>query len=345
MQVLKFMWIATCGLGLSACGGGGGSSSSSTTPPTSSVVTPSPSVVASSVDIVNTAPTAPTGYGVEELAAYNRFNNHRSQCGFGYLTQNTALDTSAGNHLRWMVANNTVSHTEVLGTTAYTGSTAQSRMIAAGYLSGTQFGEVLTGGSFVAKTGFGVTGARLLLAAPYHLLSLMGSNRDIGIRLQSDGAPSTSADITYTGSSTVTWLVADMAASVSRPVQLQTSNEVLTYPCQGVTDTDYEVRAESPNPVPARDLSVQPIGQPVLIQALRGRVLVISSVTLTGPLGSVALLPTMTSSNDPNSILASNQAMVMPSAPLSANSTYTVAVSGTQGGVVFSKSFSFTTRS
>lgn len=131
---------------------------------------------------------------------------------------------------------------------------------------------------------------------------------------------------------------------MSRPVQLQNSNEVLTYPCQGVTDTDYEVRAESPNPVPARDLSLQPIGQPVLIQALRGRVLVISSVTFTGPLGSVALLPTMTSSNDPNSILASNQAMVMPSAPLSANSTYTVAASGTQGGVAFSKSFSFTTR-
>jgi Cysteine-rich secretory protein family len=336
-------WVGVLSMGLTACGGGGSGGSTPSAPATSAVVS-NPSVVPLSVDIVTTAPPSPSTCGVEELAAFNRFNGHRAQCGFGYLAQNAALDASAANHLNWMVANNTVSHSEVSGTTGYTGSTSQARMIAAGYSSGTQFGEVLTGGTGIAKTGFGVKGARILLAAPYHLAGLMASHRDIGISLKSGGNLASGADITSAGSSSVTWLVANMAASSTNLPQLQSSNEVLTYPCQGITDTDYEVRAESPNPVPGRDLSTQPIGHPIFVQALKGRSLVISSVTVTGPTGTVSLLPTMTSSNDPNAVLGSHQAIVIPSAPLSANSSYIVAVSGTQGGSSFNKSFVFTTR-
>lgn len=281
---------------------------------------------------------------MEELAAFNRFNGHRAQCGFGYLAPNAALDMAAANHLNWMVANNTVSHSELSGTTGYTGSTSQARMIAAGYTLGTQYGEVLTGGTGIAKTGFGVKGARILLAAPYHLAGLMDSHRDIGISLKSGGNLASGADLTYAGSSSVTWLVADMAASSTNLPQLQSSGEVLTYPCQGITDTDYEVRAESPNPVPGRDLSTQPIGHPIFIQALKGRSLMISSVTITGPSGTVTLLPTMTSANDPNSVLGSHQAMVIPSVPLYSNASYTVAIAGTQGGSSFSKNFVFATR-
>lgn len=336
-------WVGVLSIGLTACGGGGSGNSTPSVPANSPVVS-NPSVVPASVDIVTTAPPSPSSYGVEELAAFNRFNGHRAQCGFGYLAQNAALDTSAANHLNWMVVNNTVSHSEVSGTTGYTGSSSQARMIAAGYASGTQYGEVLTGGTGIVKTGFGVRGARILLAAPYHLAGLMASHRDIGISLKSGGNFASGADITYAGSSSVTWLIADMAASSTNLPQLQSSNEVLSYPCQGITDTDYEVRAESPNPAPGRDLSTQPIGHPILVQALKGRALVISSATVTGPTGTVPLLPTMTRANDPNFVLGSHQAMVIPSAPLSANTSYTVAVSGTQGSSSFSKSFVFVTR-
>jgi hypothetical protein len=329
---------------LVACGGGGSGGGSTSSTPSSSVVVSSPAVVATSVDIVTNAPPSPSGYGVEELAAFNRFNGHRTQCGFGYLAPNAALDTSAANHLNWMVANNTVSHSEISGTTGYTGSTSQARMIAAGYASGTQYGEVLTGGTGIAKTGFGVKGARILLAAPYHLAGLMASHRDIGISLKSGGNLGSGADVTYAGSAAVTWLVADMAASSTNLHQLQNGSEVLTYPCQGITDTDYEVRAESPNPVPGRDLSTQPIGHPIFIQALKGRTLVISSVTMTGPSGTVPLLTTMTSANDPNSVLGSHQAVVMPSAPLAANTSYTVTITGTQSGFSFNKNFIFLTK-
>jgi len=329
---------------LLACGGGGSGGGSTSSTPASSVVVSNPAVVATSVAIVTTPPPSPSGYGMEELAAFNRFNGHRAQCGFGYLAPNAALDTSAANHLNWMVANNTVSHSEISGTTGYTGSTSQARMIAAGYTSGTQYGEVLTGGTGIAKTGFGLKGARILLAAPYHLAGLMASHRDVGISLKSGGNLTSGADVAYAGSTAVTWLVADMAASSTNLPQLQSSSEVLTYPCQGITDTDYEVRAESPNPVPGRDLSTQPIGHPIFIQTLKGRSLVISSVTMTGPSGTVPLLSTMTSAKDPNSVLGSHQAMVIPSAPLTSNANYTVVISGTQGGSSFSKTFVFSTR-
>ena len=187
-------------------------------------------------------------------------------------------------------------------------------------------------------------GARILLAAPYHLAGLMASHRDVGISLKSGGNLTSGADVAYAGSTAVTWLVADMAASSTNLPQLQSSSEVLTYPCQGITDTDYEVRAESPNPVPGRDLSTQPIGHPIFIQALKGRSLVISSATITGPSGTIPLLPTMNSANDPNSVLGSHQAIVIPSAPLTANATYSVVISGTQGGSSFSKNFVFATR-
>lgn len=340
-----WIWGGLLALGLSACGGGGsGSDTEPASAPAATPSSPGASAVATSVDIVTTAPSSPTGYNQEELAAYNRFSNHRAQCGFGYLSQSTALDLSATNHVRWMVANNTVSHSEIPGTTGYTGSNSQARMIAAGYMGGTQYGEVLAGGVSVAKTGFGVVGARALLAAPYHLARLMSSYREIGVIVRSGGGLTSGADFTYAGSSPVTWLVADMASSASNLLQLQSSSDVLTYPCQGVTDTDYEVRNESPNPVPSRDLSTQPIGHPIYVQALRGRALLISSVTMTGPLGSVGLLPTMTNTNDPNGVMGEHQAMIMPSTSLIANTSYAVAITGTQGGVAFSKNFTFTTR-
>ena len=84
---------------ISACGGGGGGGGSSST------TTTVPVFVAS--NIINTAPTGMTyPGGSEELQAFNLLNAERAACGYGYLSQNAFLDTSAVNHTRWLGVNN-----------------------------------------------------------------------------------------------------------------------------------------------------------------------------------------------------------------------------------------------
>jgi hypothetical protein len=291
--------------------------------------------------LVLVAPPAPT-YTGEELAAYNAFNTARSTCGFGYLRQNTNLDTSSANHIGWMVNNNTASHSEVASTTGFTGVNPWDRMTAAGY-NWSLVDEVMASISIANKTGWGTNGARSLLAAPYHLKGLMWGELDIGISVKSGST--SGADINAPSAAAISWLVSDMGAPSNSAGQAQGATDVLTYPCQGVTGTAWQLQGESPNPIPGRDLSTSPIGQPIFVQAFHGNTLTITSASLTGPSGSVALLPTMTASNDPNAQVYSNQAVIMPNGPLSPNTTYTVSISGTNNTTAFSKTFTFTTGS
>ena len=328
------------GLLLTGCGGGGGGGSSSAAPAGGTPTYTAPTTNAS-VPVVATGASATT-YTGEELAAYNWFSTNRQTCGFGLLQQNAQLDTAARNHIVWMVNNNTFSHYEVAATAGFTGVTPWDRMAAAGY-SGVQFGEILAGISTSNKTGFGLKGARNLLVAPYHLMGAMQGNREIGVSVKSGGPIGSGADYTAAVTANESYLAVDMAASHALLPQVQRSTDVLTYPCQGVTGTAYALTAESPNPVPSRNLAVNPIGQPVFVQLLAGNVLVITSVSVTGPAGAVALLPTMTASNDPNQELLANMAIIMPSAPLSPSSAYSVFITGTNNGVGFSRSFGFST--
>jgi hypothetical protein len=136
-----------------------------------------------------------------------------------------------------------------------------------------------------------------------------------------------------------------MASSATMMPQVQDANSVLTYPCQGTTGTGWQVLNETPNPVTPRNLATNPIGQPIFVQALSGQTLLIQSASVTGPLGSVALLPTLTAANDPNAHLSGNQAILMPNLPLAPNATYTVSIAGTRNGTAFVKSFSFSSGS
>jgi uncharacterized protein YkwD len=325
---------------VTACGGGGGSS-------TPAATTPAP-VVATTVASTITAATVTPNYTGEELAAYNNFSTARTTCGFGGLNQNTSLDTATVNHNAYMAMNYQFGHYETLGLTDYTGNQPYQRGVAAGYTSAwTSYGEVLTEASGTPKSGFGALGSRRLLAAPYHMTDIFAGFRDVGISVKSSGQTGSGADyiVSNVAWSPYVYLGADFGAQPSSPAQHQSSSDVLTYPCEGVTGTVYQLTAETPNPVPSRNLATNPIGQPIFVQVLAGQTLVISSVTVTGPSGSVGLLPTMTSANDPNTELAANQAFIMPSAPLAPSSTYTVAITGTNNGATFSKNFTFTTGS
>jgi hypothetical protein len=80
-----------------------------------------------------------------------------------------------------------------------------------------------------------------------------------------------------------------------------------------------------------------------------GTTLVITSALVTGPDGAAVTLRTpITSLNDPNitngvSYFNTNEAFISADAPLVALTSYQVTITGTNNGVAFSRSFSFTT--
>ena len=324
---------------LAACGGGGGGG-------TGTAVTPAPvdPFVPSTITVATTLPTYPGGS--EELAAFNTLNNARTTCGFGGLNQNTVLDQAALNHNFYMATNNVFGHGETPGLPGYTGSNSNDRATAAGYpLARQSFSENLAGnwGSAVTKAGFGAVGMTRLLSAPYHLEGLVGPHREVGISVRSSGATGSGADYIVSGFLPGAWLSSSSGSTSTLPAQRQSSTDVLTYPCQGITGAAYQLRDETPNPVTPRNLLTNPIGHPIFIQLLLGRVLVVTSVSVTGPAGSVALLPTMTYANDPNFLLSPHQAIVMPNLPMTPNTTYSVVINGTNNGTPFTRSFTFST--
>jgi hypothetical protein len=245
-----------------------------------------------------------------------------------------------------MATNNVFGHGETPGLPGYTGSNSNDRATAAGYPVARQsFSENLAvkSGSAVTKAGFGASGITGLLAAPYHLEGLVGPHREVGISVRSSGATGSGADFIVSGFTPGAWLSTSAGSTLTLPAQRQSSTDVLTYPCNGITGTAYQLNDETPNPVTPRNLATNPIGQPIFVQVLTGRVLVVTNVSVTGPAGAVALLPTMTQSNDPNFRLAPNQAFIMPNLPLQPNTSYSVVINGTNNGTPFTRSFTFST--
>jgi hypothetical protein len=323
---------------LAACGGGGGSGTGSTTTPT-----PSDPFIPSTITVATTIPN----YTGEELAAYNTLNNARTTCGFGGLNQNTLLDTAAQNHNFYMATNNVFGHGESAGLPGFTGANSFNRAIAAGYPAVTLSENIAAKfGVAVTKTGYGAIGMKGLLAAPYHLNGLMDVDREVGISVRSSGPLGSGADYIVSGFTPAVWLSISAGSTLTLPAQKQSSTKVLTYPCNGITGTAYQLDAETPNPVPSRNLAVEPIGQPIFVQVREGRTLVVTSVSVTGPTGpAVELLPTMTNLTDPNLRLTPNEAIIMPSRPLAPNTSYFVVINGTNNGLPFTESFSFSTGS
>lgn len=326
---------------LTACGGGSGGSATSENTPTASQPVSQPSVA-----IITAAPPTPTyAVGSEELAAFDQINLSRSKCGFGTLRQNQAIDMAVLNHVTWESENSTFSHYETPNTTGFTGADPGARLNYAGY-KWTSFGEVMSGLPVALKAGFGLHGMRLLLAAPYHLMGLMQGSREIGISVKTSGPTGSGTDIPYPSAASATWLVADMGSNVATfPFQVQSTTDVLTYPCQGITNTVTKLENESPNPITNRNLSTTPIGQPVFVQVAAGQTLSITTASIVTTIGSnpVLVAKTLTAANDDNHMITGNQAIIIPDAPLAANTEYSVTIQGTNNGAMFLKSFTFTT--
>lgn len=309
---------------LAACGGGGGGSE-----PTTSV------------------PPQPVAYaaGSEELAVLTLLNGERDRCGFGTLAQNAQLDAAARGHANYQLIHSLIAHLQdALGfPNGFTGTLPSDRVLAAGYLGAGPVADEIAG--FLGtdqKAGLGAAALRNLLNAPYHLQGLMSGFRDVGIAVRS------SLD-TGVGRPAVLLQINAAYQRVVGP-QLFAGTEVRTYPCEGTSGVNFKLSNEQPNPVPGRDLSINPLGSSIYIAVRAGNIIQITSVSMvslsTGQ--PVTLRLPITAANDPYGPCAegcfkSHQAYVAADAPLQPNSPYQVTINGSNNGTSFSRTFTFTT--
>ena len=333
---------------LAACGGGSAGGAPAAVGDKAPVVpargaaqaqTPAPSLITS---LVLMAPNPTYAMGSEELAAFNILNTARSQCGFGKLAQSTQMDNAARAHNDYQIINSTISHSEdrVTAPIGFTGVTGFDRVLAAGYTGAQSVSD-----EFVAQTkssnkvGIGERGMRGLLNAPYHMVGLLGGNQDVGISARS------STETSPQGVIAAVFLHVNTAYKTVTGPQLIGVNDVATYPCSGSIGIHRQLTNETPNPVPGRDLELNPIGSSVYILLREGHVLTITSAVMVETLTNavIVLRTPVTMANDPHLSFKSNEGYVAPDAPLKALTQYSVDISGTNSGVPFTRQFIFTT--
>lgn len=308
---------------ISGCGGGGSST------PAANVSQSSPTQVVPNSLV---SAVAPATYTNDQAAAYNRLNAERSLCGFGLLAQNSNLDQSAAAHSLYEITNNSgEAHNETPGRPYFTGATPQARATAAGY-SGTASEGMWIGDS-------GDDAMRGMISGPYHGLGMLNIFRDVGIsyRLWTFAIPN--------GTASTNTLVVNLGYQNGAGPQQLGSEDVATYPCQGVTGVRRLLMGESPSPTgPSRNIGTNPVGTPLLVVVRSGQTLGLTSATLTKVGGGqVPLLPPVTMSNDPNHLLAPNTGFFLPDVPLDPDSDYQATINGTNNGKVFSRTFTFRT--
>ena len=314
---------------LSACGGGSGGD----------------------IAVAAAAPVAPAAPVMEDVAAFELLNAERQRCGFGTLLRHASLDAAAKAHADYQAFYGIVDHLEDAATmpVGFSGKLPVDRVLAKGYAArqadiGAVTDEITALVGTASKTGLGNSGIRSLLNAPYHLRGLVSGYRDIGLAVRS------STDVGSTKASV--YLQIDAAYLASAGPQLFAATEVHTYPCEGTTGANFRLSNESPNPVPGRDLAVNPLGSTVLVTLKPGNRLIVTLSSFT-QVSNGQVVPTRApvgSNNDPyrgcfEGCFTANEAYIAADAPMLANTAYRVNLTGTNSGVPFSNAFTFTTGS
>lgn len=360
---------------LTACGGGGGGGSSSNT-----AVNPQPAInttptTTAPISTTTTNPTVPpaTTATTPEQAAFNLLNRNRTQCGFGGLTLNQSLTNTATNHANYLKlvseSNNTAfaSHNEK-AESFQNGTTLANTGIASPYFSGLSLNERLSpttlGGSAIRtnyasmghveniamatlttsaanyainKTAMAEDMLRGLFAAPYHMQGLLyPSFKDVGINYQ---LAQWSANGGYSHGS-----ILELVSALASGSQISEPTQTLSFPCDNVV-TAYELNNEYPNPFSNRDLSANPVGQPIYVRANSTRTIVDGSATVSVNGQSVGYINTLTAATDPNKLIQPYEIVFIPNSPLLPSTTYQVNYQiRFADGATETKNFSFTTQ-
>jgi len=324
---------------LAACGGGG-SSSSDTGTGSGGSNSGNGGGSSSGGDVQTSVPASTYTAGSAEAAAFAALNTERDRCGFGLVAQSAKLDTAAGNHAAYLTtlmnANTApTGHTEDAAGAGFTGATPDVRIAGTGY-SYTSWGEDVTyynlgTASVTTDAQYGNALLRNVMATVYHQASLLSGFRDIGL------------GVSYASSST-SYPEAVLVADLGTTTTMQNPTGVLTYPCNGSTNVQPYMLGESPNPFAG--LGFEPdssTGQPIYVRAASGSTITLTSATVTAANGTSIPVTLYETAQDPNGMLGTNEAFVIPRAGLAQGSTYTVTVNGTVDGSAFSRSFSFST--
>lgn len=319
---LSFLLIATALL--AACGGGGG------------VTATVPVTVPAALAPEAAAPAYSAGS--EESNTLALLNQERGRCGFGLLKQNAKLDQSAAAHAAYLVQNSLLhGHREDPALPGYTGQNETERAAAVGYLLNPVSAVLATlSGPPVAASTLTSTGqVRGLFASPYHLLSILESVSNVGIghrkKNGTDGVERRALNITMGRVEGVNDLDASQAYS---------------YPCEASTGVNAGLADETPSPIPANLVQdFRLYGGPIAVKVRTGRVLVVTSATITPTAGGAAVaVQILSQANTPRpDLMRANDAYLLPLSVLQPGTSYTVQLAGTNDGQPFSKSFSFTT--
>ncbi|MFP4896746.1 CAP domain-containing protein [Paraburkholderia sp. EG304] len=317
-------------LALAACGGGGGggdgggSSSSGSSSNNGSSSTP-PASTPTSANVTTPQYAANSA----QLAVFNTLNQQRQQCGFPAFVENTQLDQAAQAHASYMGQNGgAITDSEVAGKAGYTGVTYADRAAHFGFPgSGVYTGGASAGfytNATLTEPEYGQRIAYAWMSGVYHIAVAALPVTEIGVGWN---------ELTYNG-------FPEVQSSVSiANLQPLAGNLPLTFPCQGTTGVPYLSGGETPMP-PNTSGS---FGMPVAVVGNATDTIVLTSGTYTDTSGNVIALQVLNSASDPNQELSPFEAVAYPAAPLTANTTYSVSLTGTRNGVAFSRSFTFTT--
>ena len=220
------------------------------------------------------------------LSANNQFSLARTSCGLNGLSGDTKLDDIAiqhANYIKYVFANSTPTsfnahvENEISDIASVTGDNNpffggldfSDRLLNANY-SNAQYGATeniaqsvyySSAGNFLSVDMVATSMAKSLLAAPYHLRSLMLPTSSLigtGMVTYKPNAKNPTLNQGY---------VLVSHASATRATRNRSVSGVFTYPCEGVTGTVTALYNESPNPVrgTGRNLRTDPIGQPVYV--------------------------------------------------------------------------------
>ena len=325
--IAKFSVLLMTTAALTACGGGGGADA-----PAAATGAASPAPIA-----VPAAPVA-TGYAANSLTgeAFVLLNAERTKCGFGSLAQSAALDAAAGGHANFLTENGTqYGHYQAAGLPGFTGVSEQDRAAAQGYLDPVAAVLAVSNGTLAASQARTIQmQVRDLLAAPYHLLGAIDSYGEVGVGYASKvtGGTQERKALNFT-----------LGKPGTKPLD---AAQVYTYPCAGSTSVNWQLANETPSPIPlnlAQDYKLY--GSPIAVKLRTGRVLSLTSVTITPAAGGTAVAAQIVDlSNTPRpDLMRADSAYLLPTSPLTPSTTYTVQLAGTSDGVAFTKTFSFTT--
>ena len=305
--------LGACGGG----GGGGGGGGSPEPPPPAPTPAPAPSPAPTGPIAAQMTVPTPVGYDADRLAAFNRLNEIRLSAGLGMLAQSTAMDQAAQAHADWMIANDSFTHAETAGTVGFTGESWPRRDEAFGYVP-VEGSEVIAGS---ANTSVEVDA---LVNGVYHRAGILAFEPvDVGIGWSAGVAANVSTplviDITRPGTDTKRGLGQAAQASI---------RGAAIWPVDGALNVPLRLGAESPNPVPSQ--GVLTLGTPASVTVDEEATISATAFALTNSVtGTVVPAQLVSSASDPNLLVPRSFIALVPLAPLSANTTYSVKFAGT----------------